>query len=137
MRRRHRDPLIDTSVLVRYLTGTPSDFAARAREIIDRGEVLQITEGVLAETAHVLTSFYRVARDTVVDHLVAFLQKENILPYGIDKDTLILSLLRCRPSGRVSFPDAMLWSVARSGGVTVIYTFDQRFPADQIELRDR
>lgn len=41
----------------------------------------------------------------------------------------------CRPSGRVSFGDAMVWAAARSAGVEVVYTFDRRFPSVGIEVR--
>ena len=69
---------LDTSIVVRYLTGDPSGLAEQAAQLIDGGEELQVTDVVLAETAYVLTSVYRVRRNVVVDHLVAFLQKDNV-----------------------------------------------------------
>jgi predicted nucleic acid-binding protein len=131
------NPFLDTSVLVRYMTGDPPAMAERARQIIDGTLILAVTEVVLAETAHVLLSYYGVPRETVVDHLINFLQKENIVTHGCDKGLVVLSLLRCRPSGRISIPDALIWAAARSSGVTVIYSFDRRFPAVDIEVRDR
>ncbi len=47
---------LDTSILVRYLTGDPNDLAERAAQIIDAEDDLQLTDVVLAETAYVLTS---------------------------------------------------------------------------------
>jgi predicted nucleic acid-binding protein len=35
----------------------------------------------------------------------------------------------------VSFADAMVWAAAQSSGVGVVYTLDERFPADGLELR--
>jgi len=61
---------LDTSVVVRYLTGDPPELAEQAAQIVDQENDLQITDVVLAETAYVLTSVYRVRRDIVVDHLV-------------------------------------------------------------------
>ena len=98
---------------------------------------LLITDVVLTETAYVLTSVYQVPREIVVDHLMAFLQKENISPFALDKSLVLQALLLCRPSGRVSFADAMGWAAARSSGSRVVYSLDRRFPGDGIEVRRR
>ena len=129
--------LLDTSIVVRYLTGDPPEMAERAARIIDKEEGLQVTDVVLAETAYVLTSVYGVPRDVVVDHLIAFIQKQNIQPLGLDKGAVLQALLLCRPSARVSYADALVWAVARSSGVRVVYSLDERFPSDGIEVRPR
>jgi len=126
---------VDTSVVVRYLMGDPAEMAERAATIIDGVEELHVTDVVLAETAYVLTSVYRVPRDVVVDHLVALLRKDNIVAHGLPKDLALQAMLLCRPSGRVSFADALVWAVARAAPPGVIYSFDQRFPAFGLELR--
>ena len=126
---------LDTSVVVRYLTGDPLEMAEQAAKIIDGEDDLQITDVVVAETAYVLTSVYQVSRDVVVDHLVALLQKVNISPFGLDKGLVLHGLLLCRPSGRISFADAMVWAAARSAGAKVVYSMDERFPADGLEIR--
>ena len=73
---------LDTSVVVRYLTGDSPELSALAAGIIDGEDDLQITGVVLAETAYVLTSVYRIPRAVVVDHLMSFIQKENVLTSG-------------------------------------------------------
>jgi predicted nucleic acid-binding protein len=126
---------LDTSMVVRYLTGDPPELAEQAARIIDSEDGLQVTDVVLAETAYVLTSVYRVPRDVVVDHLIAFLQKENIAPFALDKGVVLQAMLLCRPSGRVSFADALVWAAARSAGSRVVYSLDERFPSDGLEVR--
>ncbi len=126
---------LDTSMVVRYLTGDPPDLAEQAAQVIDREEGLQVTDVVLAETAYVLTSVYRISRSVVVDHLIAFLQKENVMPFAVDKALALQALLLCRPSGRVSFADAMIWAAARSSESKVVYSLDERFPGDGLEIR--
>ena len=121
---------LDTSVVIRYLTGDTPELADRAAEIIESGDDLWVTDGVLAEVAHVLMSVYRRPRHMVVDGLVAFVQRQGILTYSLDKGLVIQGLLMCRPSGRVSFTDALIWASARSAGSEIVYTFDQRFPSD-------
>jgi len=124
---------LDTSVVVRYLVGDPAALAARAAEIIDSGEPLQVTDVVLLETAHVLASFYNVPREVVVDHLIAFVQKADVSLFHLDKGLVLQALLMCRPSGRVSFGDAMIWAAARSAGSKVVYSLDERFPSAGLE----
>lgn len=127
--------LLDTSMIVRYLTGDPPELAERAARIIDVEDKLQVTDGVLMETAYVLMSVYGVERLTVVDHLIALLQKENISAFGVDKGVALQALLMCRPSGRVSFADALLWAVAQTTDEKTVYTLDGRFPSDGIVVR--
>ena len=99
---------IDTSMAVRYLMDDPPDMAGHAAKVIDEENNLQLTDVVIAETAYLLTSVYRVSRETVVDFLIAFLNKRNISPFQLDKGVVLEALLLCRPSARVSFADAMV-----------------------------
>ena len=126
---------LNTSIVVRYLTGDPPELADRAARIIDEEDELQVTDVVVAETAYVLTSVYKIARDLVVDHLIAFLQKENVGTFALDKSLILHALLLCRPSGRVPFADAMVWAAARSASSKVVYSLDERFPSDGLEVR--
>jgi predicted nucleic acid-binding protein len=126
---------LDTSMVVRFLTGDPPDLAEQAARVIDGEEDLQVTDVVVAETAYVLTSAYRVPRSTVVDHLIDFLQKENVTPFALDKGLVLQALLLCKPSGRVSFADAMVWAAARSSRNRIVYSLDERFPTEGVEVR--
>ena len=126
---------LDTSLIVRYLTGDPHHLAVTAAKIIDNEDNLQITDAVIAETAHVLSSVYQTPRETIVDYLITLLQKSNISTFGIDKNQVLHALLLCRPSGRVSFPDAMLWAVATSSNIRLVYSMDKRFPRGGIDVR--
>ena len=127
--------LLDTSVVVRYLTDDPPNLADKAASVIDVEDGLQVTDVVIVETAYVLTTVYQVPREIAVDHLIAFLQRENVSPLGLDKGIVLQGLLLCRPSGRVSFADAMVWAAARSSGTQLVYSFDERFPADGLVIQ--
>lgn len=126
---------LDTSVVVRYLTGDPPDLADRAARIVDGDIDLQIDGVALVEAAYVLSSVYQVPRHSVVDHLVALVQKRNITLFGLEKQTVVQALLLCRPSGRVSFADAFIWAAARESRGRVVYSFDARFPRYGVEVR--
>lgn len=125
---------VDTNILVRYLTDDPPEMAERAAELLERAGTITISPVILAETAYTLVSFYQRPREIVVDSLVELLQRENIVCHGLDKGMAILGLLKCRPSGRVSFADALLWATARSESGSVVYSFDRRFPTDGLEV---
>lgn len=128
---------LDTSVVVRYITGEPPATAARTRSLIDdRDEVLILAPVMLAETAFVLMSRYSMGRVQVVDALSDFVTRENIEVLGLSSGLVVEALELCRPSGRVSIPDALVWATASAAGRdTVVYSLDRRFPAQDIDLR--
>ncbi|MGQ0570320.1 MAG: PIN domain-containing protein [Armatimonadota bacterium] len=124
--------VLDASFMIRYLTGQPPKTANLAREMIDSNLQLRVTDVGIVETAYVLTTVYRVSRAAVVDALAALVQRRNIISLGAEKEYMILGLLMCRKSARISFGDALIWAAARSRKVSVVYTFDERFPSDGI-----
>jgi predicted nucleic acid-binding protein len=126
---------LDANISLRYLTGEPPELAARAARIIEGDDDLWLTDGAIAETAYVLTRVYGVPRDQVVTALIDLIQRENIRLYAMEKNLVVQALSFCRPSGRVSFADALLWACARSSNVPRIYTLDARFPNLGVELR--
>ena len=86
--------LLDTSMLVRYLTGDPPDLADASAKVIDAEAELLISDVALVETAYVLASTYGVPRETVVDHLIALRNTYwKRSPFA---------------GGRVSFADALI-----------------------------
>jgi predicted nucleic acid-binding protein len=127
-------PLLDTSVVVRYLTYDPPDMAVRAAAIIEGASVVGVSTVVLAEAAYVLRSVYRVSRLMIVDGLVDLLCRQNVAPHGLERQLVIDALRLCRASGRVSIPDALLWAEARSSGANAVYSFDELFPSDGIDV---
>ena len=126
---------LDTNIVVRYVVGTPPNQAARATEIINGGERLTITGVCLLEIYFVLSREYQISREQIIDHLTDLVLRDNITPYVLDEDLLIQGLQMCRGSTRVSIGDALIWAEARTAGAQVIYSFDQRFPSDGLEIR--
>ncbi|MBI2170396.1 MAG: PIN domain-containing protein [Chloroflexi bacterium] len=126
---------VDTDIVVRYLTGVPAHMAQQAASLLDHAPDLLLTDAVIAETAYVLRTRYSVERTLIVDSLLGLLGKDTISVFGRDKAIIVQALLLCRPSGRVSFDDALLWAAARSSGVNVVYSFDSRFPREGVEVR--
>ena len=129
---------IDTNIMVRYLTGLPPDQATIAAEIIDSGAELWVTVTSLVEVFFIMVRVAGIPRVEVVRALIDFMQKDNIFPYAVDNDFLMRGLEMTLPSGRVSIGDALIWAQVRSTGGGAIYSFDQRFPEEGIQvLRSR
>ena len=126
---------LDTSIVVRYLTRDVPEIAERAAVVIDGEEDLWIIGVILTETDYVLRSLYLLPRELVIDHLISLVSKHNISTYESDKSAVLKALLMCRPSGRISVADSMIWAAARSSGRNVVYSFDARFPSEGIEVR--
>jgi len=126
---------LDTSIIVRYLTGDPPKLADIAAKVVDGEGDLKLTDVVIVETAYVLSTAYKVPREVVVDSLIALIQKKNITLYALGKQLALEALLLCRPSGRVSFADAFIWAAARSDSAEIIYSLDEKFPEEDIEVR--
>ena len=119
--------LLDTSVIVRYLTRDPPDLAARAATVIESGHRLLLSPVALVESAFVLTRVYQAPRDAVVEALSALVQRRNLEPIGLTKTRVLEALDLCTGSNRTSFADALLWAEAREANAAIL-TFDRRFP---------
>jgi predicted nucleic acid-binding protein len=118
---------VDTSVVVRYLVGTPADQAARAATLIDGDAEVGVSLLVLAETAHVLRSNYEIPRPDIVAGLIDLLTKANVAPLEISKSDAIDALVRARAFESSPVTDALIAASARASGALPVYTFDKKF----------
>ncbi|MFI5339474.1 MAG: PIN domain-containing protein [Candidatus Methylomirabilales bacterium] len=118
---------LDTSVLIRHLTGDDPAKATRVRVLLARaarGELeLLVPPVVLAELAWVLESYFRLARGEVAELLEAVLATPGLsIP---DRPLLAEAVAAYRDHG-VDFTDAWIAAVARAQGYATVYTFDRR-----------
>lgn len=118
---------VDTSVVVRYLVGTPADHADRAVGLIDGEAQIGISLVALAETAHVLRSFYRMSRQDLVEVLIDLMTKANVTPLEVSKSDVIDALVRARAFKSSPITDALIAAIARAYGALPVYTFDEKF----------
>lgn len=118
---------VDTSVVVRYLVGTPEDQAARAASIIEGDAQIGVSIVVLAETAHVLRSNYDIRREDIAAGLIDLISRANVAPIEMSKSDVIEALVRARTYASSPITDALIAATARSHGALPVYTFDSRF----------
>jgi predicted nucleic acid-binding protein len=117
---------IDTSVLVRYIVGSPPDQARAATALIDgAGEEIAISPVALVECAHVLRTQYAVPQSAVIDALIAFVQRENVRISGARTDLVVAMLVRARSLPGRPIPDAMIVAAAAASDATALSTFDR------------
>ncbi len=125
------------TVIACYFLQDDTEMGPAAARVIDGERELGVSLVAFAESAFVLSRNYGVPRERVVDLLVELLRKRNIAPLGVDKTLAASAMLLCRPSGRVNYADALINADARAHAVERLYTFDERFPSEGLELGQR
>ena len=115
----------DTSVLVRYLVGTPAAQARRAARLVDSDELIGVSPVALAECAHVLRTQYAVDRLDIIESLIGLVQRENVRVLGQRTDLLLTTLVRARAHRGRPIPDAMIVAATLEAGALPLATFDR------------
>ena len=111
---------VDTNVVVRYLTGDDPGQAARARAVIDAGNVF-VNTTVLLESEWVLRSVYGLSRTEVAAALRAFAGLPGL---SVESPAVLSEALDHTERG-MDFADALhLGAAARC---EALLTFDLRF----------
>ena len=111
---------VDTNVVVRYLTGDDPGQAARARAVIDAGDVF-VSTTVLLESEWVLRSVYGLSRTKVAAALRAFAGLPGL---SVESPAVLSEALDHAERG-MDFADALhLGAAARC---EALLTFDLRF----------
>lgn len=116
---------VDTSVLVRYLVGTPAAQARRAATLMDGEDELGISPVALAECAHVLRTQYGVERADILESLIGFVQRENVRVLGLRTDVLLGVLVRARSLPGRPIHDALIVAASLASDALPLLTFDR------------
>ena len=111
---------VDTNVVIRFLTGDDPEQAARARALIDEGDVF-VSATVLLESDWVLRSAYGFARARVASALRAFAG----LPGVVVEDPGRIAESLDRAEKGMDFADAL--HLAAAARCEALFTFDRRF----------
>jgi predicted nucleic acid-binding protein len=128
---------VDTSVLVRYLVGSPAGQARRAAALIDDAEMeIGVSVVALAECAHVLRTQYGVEQRDIIDSLIGLIQRENVRVIGLRTDALVEMLVRARALPGRPIPDAMIVATTMAADALPLATFDRDQRRYGIEIRE-
>ncbi len=119
--------LLDTNVIVRFLTGDHPAHSPRSRNLFARaaaGDVtLVVTDLALAETAWVLQSFYSLDRNAITAALKDLIDSAEI---EVENKATLLSALRNFAQTDVNFVDAYHAAVAAAKSIAIA-SFDRDF----------
>jgi len=119
--------LLDTNVIVRFLTGDHPAHSPRSRNLFARaaaGDVtLVVTDLAMAETAWVLQSFYSLDRDAITAALKDLIDSAGI---EVENKATLLSALRNFAQTDVNFVDAYHAAVAAAESIAIA-SFDRDF----------
>jgi len=117
--------LLDTSVILRFLTRDDARKAERVKKLLlESDEELFITEGVFFELEYVLEKSYGLSRTEVFVTLSKLLSSRRVEFAARDILWQALSLYR---EHDVSFIDAYQAASGRALGAEAIYTYDEDF----------
>ncbi len=124
-------------MVVRYLVGTPTSEAARAAALVDADDTdIGVSMVALAECAHVLRTQYGVSARDIIDSLIAFVQRENVVVLGLRTDVLVEMLVRARSMPGRPIPDAMIVAASLAGNALPLVTFDRGQARYGIKVRE-
>lgn len=113
---------IDTSIIIRHLTGDPPDLAARATAFLAASSGLLLADLIVAETVYGLESFYEVPRAEVADLIravIAFPAMRTLDP------ALLLRSIEVYETHGLDFAEAYLVASAEMAGVDCVASFDR------------
>ena len=114
--------LLDTNVLIRYLTGDPPEMAARASAYLLSGRDLVLSDLVVAEIVYVLESFYQQARQQVAGLVAAVVSSSRC---QVQDRALLIRSLEIYLDHKIDYTEAYLVAIAEKTGITEIASFDR------------
>jgi predicted nucleic-acid-binding protein len=112
---------VDTNVLVRLIARDDQKQVQLAEEFVSKGA--WISHLVLAETAWVLDSFFKLDAAQIADAITMLLNHAQFTIQDADVVASALEIFRKRPD--VSFVDNLIVEIARKSGHLPLGTFDR------------
>jgi predicted nucleic acid-binding protein len=120
--------LIDSNVILRYLTKDPPKMAEAALRTLDdaqNGKIsLLLTSLTVAEVVWVLESFYGQTKTKIAEIIGQFLFCDGL---EVEDPDLIIEALSLYHEKNLDFADAFLAAIALRRGPQGIYSFDHDF----------
>jgi predicted nucleic acid-binding protein len=108
---------LDTSLLLRLLTGDPPPLAEKALRVFREAEegrlFLRVHPLVVAEAFYTLVSYYRANRKEAAETLLALLDRPGV---EVEEGEAVTRALQEAGQGKLSFVDAFLLHRAEASG---------------------
>jgi predicted nucleic acid-binding protein len=128
--------LVDTNILVRFLTGDKDPRYANLSEFfasLESGDIeVELKLIVLFQTLFVLKSFYKVPRNEIASALLTLIQFKGLR--NRDKKTIRRTLERWgEPRNRLEIVDCYLAACLEGDRQNLLYSYDRDF--DRFEFK--
>ena len=131
----NRHVVIDTNLLVRYLTDDEPQKAKAVDALLNsagKGEIkILIPSIVIAELVWVLESFYKMTADDITGLVEAILNTPGV---DTQDKSVIKASLKLYRSKKIDLIDAWIIEFAKFKGPNRIYTFDKKHFRDAEEV---
>lgn len=119
---------VDTSVVIRYLTGDDPVRTPAAMAIIETRAARAISIVSILEAAHVLRTTYLYERRNVAAALIDLISRRNIVVAEFAKEHVLRWLEAWRDGSAGSPGDALIAASMSAHDAEAIATFDTGFP---------
>jgi len=124
---------VDTSIVIRYLTGDDPERSPAAAAVIETEDERAISIVSILEAAHVLRSAYGYERRNIANALIGLLERRNLIVPEFLKDHVLRWLDAWRDGGADSIGDALIAASMSAHSAEAIVTFDRGFPRGRME----
>lgn len=115
--------LIDTNLIIRFLVNDDQKKVARVETLLkDKDSINILLDTVLAEIIWVLSSYYLLEKQEVVEKVRALIHVDTIEC----NEVLVNRSLTIWEENNISYIDAYLASVAELGNIQ-LYSYDKKF----------
>jgi predicted nucleic acid-binding protein len=120
---------VDTSIIVRYLTGDDPERSPAAAAVIDTEDLRAVSIVSIVEVAHVLRSEYHHERRGIASALLGLVERRNVVVPEFPKEHVLRWLDAWRDGAADSIGDALVAASMFAHSAEAIVTFDRGFPA--------
>jgi|Deesub1362A_J573_1020465.scaffolds.fasta_scaffold00801_6 predicted nucleic-acid-binding protein len=125
--------ILDTSVILRFLTGNDRGKKEKFKSLISKAGTEQsrlfVPLMVIIELVYVLEKIYKISKNEVREKIEGLSALSVI---EVESKGVVLEALRLYVDENLKFGDAMILAKARVSGIKPVYTFDskdfKRFP---------
>ncbi len=109
--------LLDTNVIIRFLVGDHEEHLEKSRQIFKEIEMaklqVEILEGVVMEAFFVLTKFYKLPKNDVIDDLKSILNMNGVINQN---KTILYEALNIIENKNIDFVDALICAKSKLQG---------------------
>lgn len=119
---------LDTSIVVRYLTGDDPERSPASAVVVETEDPRALSIVSILEAAHVLRTAYRFERESIAAAIIGLVERRNMVVPEVPKEHILRWLDAWRDGAADSIGDALIAASMSANSAEAIVTFDRGFP---------